>query len=48
MKDIDATGHVVRGTVVKSKGRLIELLERWLRAGDVPTIGDVGSYGGSP
>ncbi len=41
-------GHVVKGTRVTGKVELLELLKDWLDESDVPTIGKVGDFGGSP
>jgi hypothetical protein len=46
-KAVDADGYVVKGTVLASKAQLFQLLETWLDASEVPTIGDFGNYGRS-
>lgn len=45
---LDDEGHLRRGTTVTGKAALHALLERWLAASTAPTIGDVGTFGGSP
>ena len=40
-------GHVVKGTCVASKPELLGLLKDWLEMFDVPTIGNIGAFGGS-
>jgi hypothetical protein len=39
-------GYVLDGACVASKEELFRLLKDWLRASDVPTIGDIGNFGG--
>ncbi len=41
-------GYVPVGTVVQSTSELERLLARWLAESNRPTVGDVGSFGGSP
>jgi hypothetical protein len=41
-------GFIPRGTQVTRKADLIGLLARWLQQSAAPTIGDVGSFGGTP
>lgn len=41
-------GFIPRGSRVGSKEELAKLLDAWLRSSDAATIGDVGSFGGSP
>jgi hypothetical protein len=41
-------GYVPIGTVVRSASDLERLLAHWLAESDQPTVGDVGSFGGSP
>jgi len=41
-------GYVPIGTVVRSAGELERLLAHWFAESNQPTIGDVGSFGGSP
>lgn len=43
-----AAGYLPLGTRVSSKRELVELLAVWLRRSQMPTIGDVGSFGGRP
>jgi len=45
---MDARSYLVRGTTVRSRTELASLLERWLRASNAVTLGDVASFGGSP
>jgi hypothetical protein len=41
-------GYVPIGTVVRSASDLERLLAHWLAESNRPTVGDVGSFGGSP
>lgn len=41
-------GYVVNGTWVASKAELFQLLKSWLEASAMPTIGEVGGFGGKP
>lgn len=43
-----AAGYLPLGTRVSGKRKLVELLTAWLRRSQMPTIGDVGSFGGRP
>lgn len=43
-----AAGYLPLGTRVSNKRELAELLATWLRRSQMPTIGDVGSFGGRP
>jgi len=45
---LDAYGHFVRGTAVRGKAQLADLLGRWLAVSEAATIGNVGAFGGSP
>jgi hypothetical protein len=40
-------GFIPAGTVVGSAAELEDLLRKWLRASQQPTIGDIGRFGGS-
>lgn len=42
------SGFVPVGTEVDGAQELEEVLSHWLAASNTPTVGDVGSYGGSP
>jgi hypothetical protein len=41
-------GYIVKGTSVSDKCELVRLLKDWLGASDKQTIGDIGTFGGSP
>ncbi len=43
---LDSSGHLVKGTTVRGKQALAELLDGWLHSSDAETIGDVGTFGG--
>lgn len=43
---LDGSGHLVKGTTVRGKQALAELLDGWLHGSDAETIGDVGTFGG--
>ncbi len=45
---LDAKGYVMKGTTVRGKRALAALLKRWLGVSTTTTIGDVGTFGGSP
>lgn len=44
---LDGHGYLAKGTTVVGKPQLAELLTAWLNSSNTPTIGDIGSFGGS-
>ena len=44
---LDGDGYIPTGTVVSSRQELVDLLTQWLDSSNAPTIGDVGSFGGT-
>ena len=45
---VNEDGHLNKGVSVSGKRELHELLSAWFQESGTPTIGDIGSYGGSP
>jgi hypothetical protein len=45
--NFEPEGYIPKGTAVRTKAELLQLLKDWLESSTAPTIGNVGTYGRS-